>query len=84
MIAQIGPYIPGFLGALLKTLREKDKRFWEHVFGVVGGSLVSFYFATPLVDWFNLSPDYMSAIGFGVGYMGLNFIELFIQWLFKK
>lgn len=80
----IAPYLPGFLGALLKTLKDKNKGFWEHVVGVIGGSLVSFYFAEPLVAFLQLEDTYLSAISFGVGYVGLNLIEMSIQWLFKQ
>lgn len=75
--------INGFIGAFVWSMYKKLK-FWEALRQIIIGSLVAGY-VTPLIAYGEkIAPEYMAALSFIVGMMGMILIDSVYKWLKDK
>jgi len=75
--------INGFIGAVVWSIYKKLK-FVEAARQIIIGSLVAGY-VTPLIAYGEkIAPEYMAALSFVVGMMGMILIDSVYKWLKEK
>jgi uncharacterized membrane protein YeaQ/YmgE (transglycosylase-associated protein family) len=75
--------VNGFVGALVWSIYKK-LRFIDALRQILVGSLVAGYI-TPLIAYGeNIAPQYMSALSFVVGMMGMMLVDTVYKWLRDK
>ena len=76
---KLGLLITGGISGVIGAKAEDKKGFWSYLFRAFGGAMTTTYTTPMLVDIFNFSENSSYGVGFLIGLISMNLVQVVLK-----